>query len=400
MLGWIGWFGCFGGVSLAQAAPGPDDKKESAPLKKIGNAARSDNPGKTTTEKRKDQKDVSRQAREEARARAKRHRSAARRGKKRRSSAPDASRIPSMGHTTVQRTQSPAVGPLLGWSGALDAPRHSDRRRRLPPDPIPSAYGDSLRLGERFVFDVYFAGNPAGLAEAWVESIDEDPRTGLSTIQLDGKATTSGVVSLLATVVDHMTSIVDGETGASIKNVNVVTRGGLMADYKKRVTTIDFEGRGHVRIVDDKDGKTRKLTKPVPIDTLDPLGAMAWVRSLDLEEGEKAVAHALDGKVLLRVEVVGRGRGKLDPMPSIAAGLGLGQKDLNMIEGTATRVDRYDVPIPDKRPYTFRAWVSNDGRGLLLALESDMWLGVIKLVLARYDPPRGDAPPAQTEPSS
>jgi hypothetical protein len=251
------------------------------------------------------------------------------------------------------------------------------------------------------VFDVYFAGNPAGLAEAWVESVEADPRGdpphGSPIVRLDGKATTSGVVSVLATVTDHMYSLVDGDTGASIKNVNLVTRAGLMAEYKKRVTTIDFEGRGHIRIVDDKDGKVRKKTTHVPTDTLDPLGAMAWVRSLDLGKGESAVVHALDGKILLRVEVVGRGPDMPDPIPSIAAGLGIRKGDVNLIEGTATRVDRYDVPVPDKRPYTFRAWVSNDGRGILLALESDMWLGVIRLVLSKYDAPRDAASPAAGE---
>lgn len=368
---------------------------------KAGSSPRPDTPGKqgsTRARPRPDQKDIGRQASDEARARAKRQRSKVRRGKPRRSGAVDDARLPAFGHPTVQRTPVDEVGPLLGWSASLDQPRFSDRRRRLPPYPSPSDYGHSLREGERVVFDVYFAGNPAGLAEAWVESVEPDPRGdpphGSPIVRLDGKATTSGVVSVLATVTDHMYSIVDGETGASIKNVNVVTRAGLMAEYKKRVTTIDFEGRGHIRIVDDKDGKVRKKTTHIPTDTLDPLGAMAWVRSLNLQEGETAVAHALDGKVLLRVEVVGRGVDDPDPMPSIAAGLGIKKGDVNLVEGTATRVDRYDVPIPDKRPYTFRAWVSNDGRGILLALESDMWLGVIRLVLSKYDAPRDAASPA------
>jgi hypothetical protein len=259
--------------------------------------------------------------------------------------------------------------------------------------PLPAPFGPTLHQGERFVFDVTFAGNPAGLAEAWVEAVVPDPRgeppLGSPTVRLEGKATTSGVVSLLATVTDHMVSMVDAQTGAPLENVNVVRRAGLMAPYKLRTTTLEFEGRGRVRVLDDKDGKKKQSTKQVPRDTLDPLGAMAWVRAQDLAAGERAVAHVLDGNVLLRVEVVGRGPSTPAAMPSIAAGLGIGADDVHLIEGTATRVDRYDVPLPERRPYKFRAWVSNDGRGILLALDTDMWLGVLRLVLARYDGPAG-----------
>jgi hypothetical protein len=306
---------------------------------------------------------------------------------------PDAAVLPVLGHASVHRAHRPAAatGELVGLAASLESPRFSDRRRRVPVDELPRAFGGTLRAGERFVFDVYFAGNPAGLAEAWVDGIQADPRgdppAGSPVMRLAGKATTSGIVSLLASVTDEMTSLVDAHTGAAVQNVNVVRRSGLMAEYKLRRTTIDFEGRGKIRVVDDKDGKTRKLGKVVPRDTLDPLGAMAWVRSLDLDEGERGAAHAMDGSVLLRVEVVGRGPVPLDPMPSIASGLRIAPQSVRLIEGTATRVDRFDVPLPGKRPYTFRAWVSDDDRAILLALESDMWLGVVRIVLAGYDPP-------------
>jgi hypothetical protein len=208
---------------------------------------------------------------------------------------------------------------------------------------------------------------------------------------LQGKATTSGVVSLLTSMEDVMTTVVDRATGAPLRSVNVLDRSGLGTKTKKRVTETDFEGRGHLRIVDDKDGKTTKRTRSVPMDTFDPLSAMAWVRSLSLDVGERASAHVIDGKTLLRVDVVGRGSKDLDPLPSIATGLGIRAGDLKMLEGTLTRVDRYGHPRAGKRSYTFRAYVSDDDRQLLLAIETDMWLGVIRLVLARYDPPRQSA---------
>jgi hypothetical protein len=106
-----------------------------------------------------------------------------------------------------------------------------------------------------------------------------------------------------------------------------------------------------------------------------------------------ATAHVLDGKVLLKVEVIGRGRAKLDPMPSVAQGLGVKADDVVLLEGTLSRVDHYGVVRDDKRKYTFRAYMTQDQRRLLLAIETDMWLGVLRLVLNRYDPPNGAPSP-------
>jgi hypothetical protein len=38
-----------------------------------------------------------------------------------------------------------------------------------------------------------------------------------------------------------------------------------------------------------------------------------------------------------------------------------------------------------------RAWISDDGRRIPLVLESDIWLGVVRLILTQYDPPQGSA---------
>lgn len=339
-----------------------------------------------------DQKNIAKQAQEQARAEAERRESTDDR-QRRRSTRGDASRLPRMHSPTVHAQPKPSRDPVIGWAGALEEPEFSDRRRRLPTAPVPPSYIPAIRVGERFVFDVYFANNPAGLAEAGVVEYQADsrgePPQGSGRYRLEGRAVTSGVISLLTSMEDRMITWIDGEDGAVISSVNILDRGGLgtSGKYKKRVTEIQFEGRGHVRIVDAKDERTTKLTRQVPRDTFDPLSAMAWVRSLDLDEGEMAVAHVLDGKVLLKVEVIGRGKAKLDPMPSLATALGVGEDDVYLLEGTLSWVDRYGVIREDLRAYTFRAYVTHDERRLLLSIETDMWLGVLKLVLAGYDPP-------------
>jgi hypothetical protein len=289
---------------------------------------------------------------------------------------------------------------VVGWSAALDEPEFPDRRRRLPATDVPPSYVHSLRIGERFVFDVYFAGNPAGLAEAAVLEYQADPRgeppQGSGKIRIEGRAVTSGVVSLLSSMEDIMTTWVDAGTGAPMSSVNLIDRSGLgTSKYKKRTTTTEFEGRGYIRVIDTKDTKTTKMTRHVPRDTLDPMSAMAWVRALDLGEGERISAHVLDGKVLLRLDVVGRGPAKLDPLPSVAVGLGVKPEDVRLLEGTLSWVDRHGVIREDQRTYQFRAYTTQDERRLLLAIETDMWLGVLKLVLNRYDPPISNEPVGQ-----
>jgi hypothetical protein len=74
-------------------------------------------------------------------------------------------------------------------------------------------------------------------------------------------------------------------------------------------------------------------------------------------------------------------------VPGIVTALGLASGDIDMIEGTITRVDKFDRAIPDKRVYKLRAWLSADERRIPLALESDMWVGAIRLDLAQYQPP-------------
>ncbi len=347
---------------------------------------------------KRDQVEVGRQSIEEARIRAARGETEDERPR-RRSVRGDASRVPRMTSPTVQVTPKPSREPVVGWAAALAEPEFDDRRRRLPQIAVPPSYASALNVGERFVFDVFFAGNPAGMAEAAVVEYQADPRgdapQGSGKIKLEGRAVTSGVVALLSTMEDRMITWVDAGTGAVMQSVNILDRAGLgtSGKYKKRVTETDFEGRGYIRIVDAKDEKTTKRTTQVPRDTFDPLSAMAWVRSLDLGEGEVATAHVIDGTVLLKVEVIGRGRAKLDPMPSVAQGLGVKPEDVVLLEGTLSRVDRYGVVREDKRKYSFRAYMTQDERRLLLAIETDMWLGVLRLILNRYDPPQAAQPP-------
>ena len=353
--------------------------------------------GEAEASPKRDQVEVARQAREEAAAQAERTQTANDRPR-REAARGDASRVPKMSSPTVQTTPKPSREPVIGWSASLDEPEFEDRRRRLPATPVPPSYAFALRVGERFVFDVFFAGNAAGLAEAGISEYHADPRgdapQGSGKYKLEGRAVTSGVVALLSTMEDKMITWVDAGSGAVVQSINMLDRAGLgtSGKYKKRVTETDFEGRGYIRIVDARDEKTTKKTQQVPRNTFDPLSAMAWVRSLDLGEGEMATAHVLDGTVLLKVEVIGRGRAKLDPMPSIAQGLGVKPEDVFLLEGTLSRVDRYGVVREDKRKFSFRAYMTQDERRLLLAIETDMWMGVLRLVLNRYDPPHQAAP--------
>lgn len=306
----------------------------------------------------------------------------------------DASRLPERDAPAVvdattlpggKKSRRPSA--TTGWSATLAEPPFEDRNRRIPQTAQPHDFGALLKAGERFRFDVTFAGNPAGLAEAEVIGLRNDT-VGAPVLELRGHARTSGIVSLLATVTDDMVTHIDAKTGAAVRSQNVLRYSGWSpTSYKKRTTTHSYEGRGFVRIEDVKDEKTKKKIKHVPIDTFDPLSAMAWVRSLELKAGERAKAHAIDGTTLLRIEVESKGRQPMDPMPSIGTALGLGSEDVVLLEGSLTRVDRFDQAIPGKRSYTMRAWVSADERRIPLLLESDMWVGAIRLVLTSYDPP-------------
>ncbi|MEM9459839.1 MAG: DUF3108 domain-containing protein [Myxococcota bacterium] len=294
---------------------------------------------------------------------------------------------------------------LAGWSEALAAPPMVDRRRRAARTQRPIDFGQTLAIGESFRFDVSFAGNPAGLAEASIIAIEADPRgplpAGAPMIRMEGNARTSGVVSLLATVTDEMVSYLDARTGAAISSHNVLHYSGLSPrKYKHRDTKHAYEGRGQVRIVDTKDDKVKKKLHHVPNDTYDPLSVMAWVRSLRLDDGERAKAHVVDGLTLMRVEIASHGRDRLDPVPSMATALGLTADDFVRIDGTMTRVDEYGAAIPGKKAFSMRAWLSADERRIPVVMESDLWVGSIRLVLSGYDPPTDSANSGRSTPPS
>ena len=300
--------------------------------------------------------------------------------------------MPNIGHPSLQSPPRKPSGPKLqGWSGAMQAPAFPDRRRRREAIPLQPYFGHTMKPGERFAFDVTFGGNPAGQVEARVSARQADPRgtdpAGADLMRIEGTVISTGVVSMLSTVRADLATWMDARTGATVRNQMIIQRSGLGAAYKKRTMTTDYEGRGRVRISDDVDGRVRKYLRNLPADTLDDLAVMAWVRSLDLAEGESASCHVLDGRVLMRMEVVGRGPDTLDPMPGIVTALGVTPDQIRLLEGTLTRVDAFDQPLPGKRIYLFRAWLSADERRLVLRLESDMCLGVIRLGLAAYDPP-------------
>ena len=349
----------------------------SSPAPQVGSAAKSDATSETKPKKRtRDEDSRPDQA----------HSSELRTGER------DAVSIPRIGHPGLQTTHRPPNGPTLqGWAGAMQQPAFPDRRRRREEVPLPNDFGHTMKVGERFAFDVTFGGNPAGQVEAKVAAIETDNRgpdpAGADLVRIEGKVLSTGVVSMLSTVRADVATWIDRRTGVSVHNEMVIRRSGLGAAYKTRVTKTEYEGRGRVRISDDVDGKVRKFVRTLPADTLDDLAVMAWVRSLDLAEGERARSHVLDGRVLMRMEVVGRGNSTLDPMPGIVTALGVAPDQIRLLEGTLTRVDNFDVPLPGKRVYNFRAWLSADDRRLVLRLESDMWLGVIRLGLAAYDPP-------------
>jgi hypothetical protein len=280
-----------------------------------------------------------------------------------------------------------------GWSHELVEPAFVDRRRRIPQTARPDAFGFRLMPGEKFKFDVTFAGNPAGLAEAAIVAVEPDPRgappEGAPTLKIVGHARTSGIVSLLATATDDITTIVDAHSGAAISSTNVLHYAGWSpTKYKHRVTEQSYEGRGYVRIVDTKDSTAKKKRKHVPIDTFDPMSSMAWVRTLDLEPGDKAKAHVIDGTTLLRVEIEAVTREAPPKKPSIVGALELRDEEIMMLRGLLTRVDEYDQPIPGKRTFKLRAWVSTDRRRIPLVMESDMWVGSLRLTLTSYDPPQ------------
>lgn len=302
--------------------------------------------------------------------------------------AADGSRLPrAEPPSVVFGKEERGVSPLVGRGGDLARPAFVDRARRLVPSPRPADFGHTLLPGEHFKYDIIFGGNPTGIAEAGVVGREPGELGSPDRIRLEGSARTSGVIALLTTLVYDMAAYVDAKTGAPLEVGTITRREGLPGAYKRRETTTNFFGRGFVEVSDKRDERVATHRKRLPIDTFDTLSIMAWVRSLELKPGEKAKAYGLDGTVLLRVDIVSKGPSRLEAMPPIGPALGIAPDQVTQFEGVITRVDRHGAAIPGKKVYKMRVWLSSDGRRIPLVLESDIWVGVVRLLLTQYDPP-------------
>ncbi|MFY0537437.1 DUF3108 domain-containing protein [Nannocystis pusilla] len=287
----------------------------------------------------------------------------------------------------MQGRDEQGLSPLVGRSGELARPPLVDRSRRLRASPRPPDFGFTLQPGEKFKYDIIFGGNPTGIAEAGVVSREAGPNGSPDRIRLEGFARTSGVVALLTTLVYDMAAYVDAKTGAPLETGSITRREGLPGSYKRRETTTTFFGRGFVEIQDKRDERSATQRRRLPVDTFDPLSIMAWVRSLDLKPGEKVKAYGLDGTVLLRVDITGKGPVRFEGCRRSGRPWGSLPTRCNN-----SRIDHPRRPLrgcnPRKKSYKMRVWVSTDGRRIPLAVESDIWFGVVRLVLTQYDPPR------------
>jgi len=303
--------------------------------------------------------------------------------------AADGSRLPrAEPPSAVTGKEERGFVPLVGRSGDLARPPFVDRSRRQVPSPRPADFGHTLLPGEHFKFDIIFGGNPTGIAEAGVVGREPGTLGSPDRVRLEGSARTSGVIALLTTLVYEMAAYVDAKSGAPLEVGAITRREGLPGAFKRRETNTSYFGRGFVEISDRRDERLTTYRKRLPIDTFDTLSIMAWVRSLELKAGERAKAYGLDGTALLRVDILSKGLVRLEDMPPIAAALGIAPDQVTQFEGMITRVDRYGAAIPGKKVYKMRVWLSSDGRRIPLVLESDIWFGVVRLLLTQYDPPR------------
>jgi hypothetical protein len=127
-------------------------------------------------------------------------------------------------------------------------------------------------------------------------------------IRLEGSARTSGVASLLTTLVYDMAAYVDAETGRAAADRSITKREGMAEHLQAARDDGTFHGRGYVEIVDDKDGK-KSTTRASACRSRPSIRCRSWRGSARSTSGpaSKAKAYGLDGGTLLRVDITSRG---------------------------------------------------------------------------------------------
>jgi hypothetical protein len=237
-----------------------------------------------------------------------------------------------------------------------------------------------FQIGEQITWEVSLQGIEGGrarLAIGQTALVDGKP-----VLALHADAESSGLLAVVKTVHDEVSTWVDASTGLPLRTVGDSNTSG-----KEMHAEVSFDHAAHRAQIAYQIASGPKQTtgRRLPEGgTYDPIGIILVLRGWDAADGARAIFHTLGGRTVWRSELVVEGREIRETR--------LGKVSCIRMRGTSRRMSSALVVDEKKPAREFTVWMTDDARRVPLEIIAKTELGDVVVKLTSYESP----PPAAT----
>jgi hypothetical protein len=254
------------------------------------------------------------------------------------------------------------------------APLHSGAVNDSPPIVL-DGIAPRFASGESITWEVTFRGIEGGRARMAIgQPLLVD---GKKVLALHADAESSGLLAVVKTLHDEVSTWIDADTGLPVRTVGSSNTSG-----KEVRAEVSFDHAAHRAQIEYSinQGPTQKTGRRLPpTATYDPLGIILVLRGWDAPDGGRAIFHTLGGRTVWRTELVVDGREvrstKLGKLPCVR------------MTGKSRRLSSALVVDEKKKPREFTVWMSDDARRVPLEILAHTELGDLDVELTSYEAP-------------
>lgn len=247
------------------------------------------------------------------------------------------------------------------WQGNTSTVPSSD----LPPDSFMSI------PNERFAFKMSMLGFDAG--ELVMAAGEPGQVDGQEIVFFRSRAVSTGIVALLKTVTDEVTTWIDVDTGKPTYHRTDTTIGSSDSEAVEiRFAANRFDVR------EWENGKPRTRTQVLPTGTraYDLTSAMMSLRGWDGTKGDRATLHVLRSTRFWQTHVEYAGADSVKTT--------LGRFSAVRVDGVSRRILHNGELEPDKEARYFSMWFTDDDLRLPVLIAARTDYGDIRMELVEY----------------
>jgi hypothetical protein len=239
--------------------------------------------------------------------------------------------------------------------------------------------GIGFYAGETMAYEVHLAGLLVGEAQLAVgePAVGADGKRALA---VKSRIAAAGTASLVTSIVDESTTLIDADNGRPLRVDTVVVNGDkritVAATFSGTVAEVVF--RRAAKGVEETP-RTSKLDFKAAA-AHDMHTAMGALRNWRPEDGSAKSVYIIGGRRLWRIDLAHRGTATI--------GTRSGNRRAIILEGTTYRARNNLAIESDKPARSFKVWLSDDGDRVPLRCEAQTEYGAVVMELVEYVGPQ------------